>query len=445
MNMKGIERMARSSNGTAAGRTGMSDALGRIEAFVLAGGMETRLRAAVPDHQKVVAPVAGYPVLARVLDQLADAGLRHVVIGVGQRAAQVRAAFGETHGPIRLTYSEEPEPLGTAGALRHARFRLSSDPVLVLNGESYVETNLAAFLAWHRARGAAASILLATASDSSRYETVETDARGRVPAFREKTPCDPGRGSAQRSGPVSINAGIYLLKRSVIDRLAEVRPLSLEHEVFPSLVGAGLYGYRGGSGMERAPDPSVRPFVVLDRDGTLIVERHHLSEPEGVALLPGVVEGLRSLRSAGFRLVVATNQAGVGRGYFQEARVAEVHARLVELLAREGVLLDGIFYCPHHPDAGCDCRKPATGLVRQAAAALGAGAAAAAVIGDKRSDIDLARALGTPAVLVTTGYGAQELATGSAEPDYVVDSLAEAAAVLHRSSPTAPAEPAPIQ
>jgi len=150
------------------------------------------------------------------------------------------------------------------------------------------------------------------------------------------------------------------------------------------------------------------------------------------------------MRRAGLGLVVATNQAGVGRGHFPEGQVAEVHARMTELLAAEGVVLDGIFYCPHHPDVACDCRKPATGLVRQAVAALGPGATPVAVVGDKRCDIDLARALDVPGVLVTTGYGAAELATGAVDPDYVVDSLPEAAAVLRSSPLPAPKEPVPV-
>jgi histidinol-phosphate phosphatase family protein len=213
-------------------------------------------------------------------------------------------------------------------------------------------------------------------------------------------------------------------------------------------LGRGDAGFTTGKGIEqmvrredagvgeRAPGtgaagehPPPRPFIVLDRDGTLIAERHYLSDPDGVALLPGVAEGLRALRAEGFGLVVASNQAGVGRGLFPEATVAAVHARLAAMLAEEGVVLDGTFYCPHHPDAGCDCRKPATGLVRQAAAALGPGAAAVAVIGDKRCDMELAGALGVPGVLVTTGYGASEIEAGL-RPDYTVNSIAEAAAVL---------------
>jgi len=443
----------------------MSDALGRIDAFVLAGGLGTRLSKAVPGLQKVVAPVAGRSILAQVLDQLADAGIGRAVVGVGHLAGQVRASLGESHGPMALAYSEEAEPLGTAGALRHARDLLGSDPVLVLNGDSYVEANLAAFLAWHRARSAAASILLTTVSDPSRYGTVEADPVGRVVAFREKAPADPAHAVGKRSAAAWISAGVYLLGRSVIEGLPQRAPYSLERDVFPSLVGAGLHAYRGGGRfidigtpeayaeaqgffapgrVERAMPPEARPFVVLDRDGTVIVERHYLSDPAGVALLPGAAEGLRAMRRAGLGLVVATNQAGVGRGHFPEGQVAEVHARMTELLAAEGVVLDGIFYCPHHPDVACDCRKPATGLVRQAVAALGPGAAPVAVVGDKRCDIDLARALDVPGVLVTTGYGAAELATGAVDPDYVVDSLPEAAAVLRSSPLPAPKEPVPV-
>ena len=437
----------------------MSEALGRVTAFVLAGGFGSRLRAAIPDRQKVVAPVGGRPVLTRILDQLAGAGVRRAVLGVGYLADQVRDLLGQSYDGMELVYSEEPEPLGTAGALRHARGLLDGDPVLVLNGDSYVEANLAAFLAWHRARPATASLMLARVPDPGRYGTVEADPSGRVTAFREK--------AAGATGPAAawVNAGVYLLGRPVIDALPARVPISLERDVFPALVDAGLSAYRGGGRFidigtpesyteaqaffspapraEEASRPTTRPFILLDRDGTLIEERHYLSDPGGVVLLPGVVEGLRALRAEGFALVVATNQAGVGRGLFPEEQVAAVHGRLSELLAAQGARLDGIFYCPHHPDAGCDCRKPATGLARQAAAALGPGAAPVAVVGDKRCDIDLARALGVPGILVTTGYGASELA--AAEPDYVVDSLVEVAAVLrplgsplHTASAAAP-------
>ena len=174
-----------------------------------------------------------------------------------------------------------------------------------------------------------------------------------------------------------------------------------------------------------------RGAALLDRDGTLIVERDYLADPEGVELLPGAAEGLRRMRGLGLALVVVTNQSGVGRGYFSETTLRAVHERMESLLAREGVRLDGIYYCPHAPDDGCDCRKPATGLADRAARELGFALHRSAVVGDKGSDVALARALGVPAVLVGTGYGQRELAAG-VQADAVAADLVEAATALER-------------
>ena len=114
-----------------------------------------------------------------------------------------------------------------------------------------------------------------------------------------------------------------------------------------------------------------RRFVLLDRDGTINAEREYLSEPDGVLLLPGAAEGLRLLSGFGLGLVVVTNQAGVGRGYYTMAQAQAVSDRLAGLLDQEGVTLDGVYMCPHAPDAGCACRKPAIGMVEQASRDLG--------------------------------------------------------------------------
>ena len=115
----------------------------------------------------------------------------------------------------------------------------------------------------------------------------------------------------------------------------------------------------------------LRPAILLDRDGTIIVDRHYLSNPAEVELLPGAVAGLRRLADAGFALVVVSNQSGVARGLLTEADVAAVNARTAALLANEGIQIAGWYYCPHGPEAGCDCRKPAAGMAERAAAELG--------------------------------------------------------------------------
>lgn len=173
-----------------------------------------------------------------------------------------------------------------------------------------------------------------------------------------------------------------------------------------------------------------RRFAMLDRDGTVIAERHYLSDPAQVALLPGAAEGLRALGGMGLGLAIVTNQSGIGRGYFDLARLKAVHARMNELLAAEGVVLDGIYYCPHTPQDACDCRKPAVGLALRAAADHGFDPAAAFVIGDKRCDIDLGRNLGAKSILVRTGYGAREAQQADLQADHICHDLAEAAQVI---------------
>ena len=169
----------------------------------------------------------------------------------------------------------------------------------------------------------------------------------------------------------------------------------------------------------------MRRYALLDRDGTIIEEKNYLGDPAGVALLPGAAEGMRLLREAGFGLAVLTNQSGIGRGYYTEADMRRVHARMRELLEAEGVVLDGIYFCPHTPEDGCSCRKPATGMAEQAARDLGFSLKDAYVVGDKPADVELAARCGAVGILVRTGYGARaEQHTAAA---YVADDLVGAA------------------
>lgn len=181
-----------------------------------------------------------------------------------------------------------------------------------------------------------------------------------------------------------------------------------------------------------------RRCVVLDRDGTINVERRYLSDPQDVELIRGVGDALRSLQELGLGLVVITNQSAVGRGFFDAARLDAIHRRLRELLAAEGVLLEGLYYCPHAPHDGCSCRKPQPGLVERAARELDFDPRLSFVIGDKTCDLALGQRVGATTFLVRTGYGAQVAAEGGRLADYVVDGLGEAVPVIERLLKKAP-------
>lgn len=182
----------------------------------------------------------------------------------------------------------------------------------------------------------------------------------------------------------------------------------------------------------RAPEPRLpggRRAAFLDRDGTLIRERHFLADPAGVELIDGAAAALRALRDAGFALILVTNQSGIARGFFGEEEFRAVQARLAELLAREGARIDGSYHCPHHPEVTgpCECRKPAPGLFHRAAREHGIDLSRSIYIGDRLRDVLPGVSLGGTGYLVRTGHGERE-AAGAPPAIRVVPDLAAAVA-----------------
>ncbi len=182
-----------------------------------------------------------------------------------------------------------------------------------------------------------------------------------------------------------------------------------------------------------------RPAVFLDRDGTLIEERNYLADPDGVVLMAGATRALAALREAGYVLVIVTNQSGIARGLYRESDYEAVTARLMRILEEAGAPVDAVYHCPHHPDVSgpCRCRKPGTGMHEAAAEDLGLDLTASWYVGDKRSDVLPARALGGRGILVRTGYGREEEPAVSDGVE-VEDDLAAAARRILSEGPRGP-------
>lgn len=206
----------------------MAETLADVTAAILAGGLGTRLRSQVADRPKVLAPVHGRPYVAYLLDQLAEAGFREVILLTGYLGEQIRSFFGDTFAGLRLKYSFEPSPLGTAGALRLALPALRSSTIVVLNGDSFCAAPLPEFLAIHRRHSADISLVLTPVEDCSRYGQVRLAPDSRVLNFEEKCP-------AGQAG--WVNAGIYLINKLLIEDIPTEKSLSLEREMFPLWAG----------------------------------------------------------------------------------------------------------------------------------------------------------------------------------------------------------------
>jgi mannose-1-phosphate guanylyltransferase len=206
-----------------------------MQAIVLVGGQGTRLRPLTLDVPKPALTLVDRPFLAYMVEWLASHGVSEVVLAAGALPEVLREALGEQeHGGVRLTYAVEPRRLGTAGAIRFAAEALGDrlqERFLALNGDVLADLDLGALLRAHEERGARATLALHPVSDAAAYGLVRTDADGAVLEFAEKT------GEAR---PGEINAGAYVLERSVLDLIPPGREVSIEREVFPRLVGEGL-------------------------------------------------------------------------------------------------------------------------------------------------------------------------------------------------------------
>ena len=284
-----------------------------MQALILAGGQGTRLRPLTESVPKPVLPLAGRPHIAYVIDWLQGHGVDDVVVSCGHLADAVRVALDGIDGGPSVSFAEEPEARGTAGAIRFAEDQLG-DRFLVLNGDVLCDLDLSAMVAQHESKGAAATIALYPVDDPSAYGLVRRTEDGEITDFLEKP--DPAEIDTDE-----INAGAYFLERSVLDLIPPDQAVSIEREVFPRLVGEGLYGRRlDGYWMDiGTPDRFLQAsWDILERrvdtvtgrlvgdDATLVAEPagvHEGASVTGPALIEaGVTVGERA--SVGPRAVV---------------------------------------------------------------------------------------------------------------------------------------------
>jgi len=206
----------------------------QITVMILAGGYGTRLSSIVADRPKVLADVNGRPFLSYLLDQISILKVKSIIICGGYKGEMIVQAFQYNYKGNVLVYSQEPNPLGTAGALKLSLNFCSSEHIMVMNGDSFCDTNLLSFVEWHCLKRADSTILLTQVVNSERFGFVKTDEDGKIEEFEEK--------GVGRNG--WINAGVYLIRREIIATIPSNRTVSLEREVFPFLIGKKFYGYK---------------------------------------------------------------------------------------------------------------------------------------------------------------------------------------------------------
>lgn len=412
-----------------------------MKAVIMAGGKGTRIASVRSDIPKPMIPVLGKPILEWQIECLKKNGITDILIGIGHLGNFIRDYFGDGKKfGVDISYYEEKEPLGTAGFLFKAQ-GLDKD-FLLLCGDTIFDIDFNRFINFHQEKKALASLMTHPNNhpyDSSLIVTqIEYPAKGSggMPADTHKVAAWLAKEDERLWYKNRVNAGIQIISAELLDitkkTLVPRHPenpdkIDLDRDVLKPAVQTGrIYAYDTTEYIKDMGTPDrleqveadlksgfvqnknlsqKQRAIFLDRDGTLNKEVNFLTNIDDLELLPGAAEAVKKINQAGYLAIVITNQPVIARGEVTLQQLNEIHAKLETLLGREGAYIDGLYFCPHHPDKGfegerpeykrdCECRKPKAGMVLQAARDFNIDLSASYMIGDRDKDVECGQAAG---------------------------------------------------
>jgi D-glycero-D-manno-heptose 1,7-bisphosphate phosphatase len=376
------------------------------QAVILAGGQGTRLRPLSDIRPKAMIEIHGRPFLEEIVEMLKDQGFEEVLMLLGYLPNVVQDYFqnGSRWG-LKISYSVTPVENNTGRRLKIAE-PLLHDCFLLLYCDNYWPMQMGPMWKRFLEAGAPAMLTVYTNKDGWTKNSIRVDAEGFITAFDKS-------GSTPDLQGVEISYAIF--RKSVLDLLPENENVPLEETIYPVLaqrreLAAFVTDHRYYSvgSVNRLPMTEMflarHPTVILDRDG--VINRKppracYVRTWSEFEWLPGAQEALAQLKQAGYRVIVISNQAGIARGAMTEADLLEINRQMVSEATRAGGGVDAIYYCPHHWDDGCECRKPKPGMLFQAQRDFTLDLSRTWFIGDDERDAQAADAAGCPSLLVT--------------------------------------------
>jgi len=344
-----------------------------MEVVILAGGLGTRLRSVVSEVPKCMAPVSGKPFLWHLFQYLSRYDVSRVVLSVGYLREVIFRWVEEISGDFRfkIDYAVEETPLGTGGGIRLALSKCADNDVAVLNGDTFFDVDLSALLAGHRESGSAVTMALKSMTDFDRYGAVEVDGvSGRVDAFREKSYRTEGL----------INGGVYCVNRRLLQLSSYPVKFSFEKDVLEPesrhgrVSGVRCNGYFIDIGIPEDYkqagldflDVSGYDTLLLDRDGVINRLRRgdYVKTWDEFEFLPGFLKNVACWSEKCRRIIVVTNQRGVGKGLMTDDALNDIHRRMVRDIENNGGRIDAVYCCTSVTEED-PRRKPGIGMYEE--------------------------------------------------------------------------------
>ncbi len=393
-----------------------------MKTVIMAGGRGTRISSVASDIPKPMIKIGGMPVLERELNCLREQGFTDIVLTVGHLGHVICDYFGDGSklSPVtgksfgvNITYYFEEQPLGNAGALYKLKDSLTED-FLLLNADAIFDVDFNRFVDYHFRKGGLATLF--THPNGHPYDSglIETDGGGAVTAWYAK---EDARPEFYRN---RVNAGLHVLSPEVLQGETPQGKVDLDRQILKPLVGTGrMFAYDSPEYVKDMGTPDryesvCRDFergvvqaknlknkqraIFLDRDGTLNEYEGFLRDIASFRLTQGAAEAVKKINSSGYLAIVITNQPVIARGEVTLEELDMIHRKMETLLGEGGAYLDGIYFCPHHPDKGfpgevaeykieCSCRKPKAGMLFKAAEDFNIDLSESFMVGDSANDV----------------------------------------------------------
>lgn len=432
-----------------------------MKAVIMAGGKGTRLASITKNEiPKPMVELNGKPLLKWQIEQLRRYGINDITLMIGFLGEVIEKYFGAS-----VKYVREEKPLGSAGALYYLRNKdnavggaesgASDDTFVLLMGDLFFDIDFNRMIKFHKEKGALVTLLAHPNAHPQDSDLIITDEDGRVTGFDSK------HNVRDYFYDNLVNAGIFIMDKRVLEYIKKPEKMNLENDLLAHLINdtdEKIYAYRTPEFVRDVGTPErieatardlesglipgknlekKQKAIFLDRDGTINKFKGFINDPNKFELEDNAAEAVRMINESGYLAVVVTNQPVIARGECSVETLNEIHKKMKTLLGKEGAFVDDILYCPHHPDKGfegevvelkidCDCRKPKTGMLKEAAERWNIDLNNSWVIGDGTIDIKMANNAGCKSVLVKTGVAGEDKKFPDAVADFIEDDLLSA-------------------